>query len=133
MSLYANRYEKLKTLGRGSSGSVFLVKDQRTGLFCALKVLRSVHGKLTRATLETFKKEFQILKNLNHPSIAKVYDAGLDETEEGVKLFYMATEYVDGEDLFSASEKLSTEQIENLFVQALRAFHYLHTRKIYHL
>ncbi len=130
MHLFANRYCEIKKLGSGTTGAVYLVRDEKTGISCALKILHASLGSIKRGELETFRGELQVLKNLNHPSIAKIYDAGLNKEENS---FYLVTEFVEGQDLFQATEGKSLEVIEDLFVQSLRALNYLHNQKICHL
>ncbi|MBI2340993.1 MAG: tetratricopeptide repeat protein [Deltaproteobacteria bacterium] len=130
MTLYAGRYEKLGELGSGMSGYVYLVRDRKTGAKLALKVLKKTLKYLKMIEFETFKGEFLTLKDLNHPSIAKVFDAG--KLEENEHLF-IATEFVDGKNLFEATEGATVQIIEELFVQALRALNYLHSKNVIHL
>lgn len=130
MLVYADRYQEIKFLGKGVTGEVVLAKDIKTGLNYALKLLRTTLGKVKKSAIEDFKDEFETLKKLNHPYIAKVFDSGYDsETNR----FFIATEFVDGQDLFAFTENQSLETIESLFVQALRAFNYLHSQSIFHL
>ncbi|MBF0105501.1 MAG: protein kinase [Deltaproteobacteria bacterium] len=130
MSLFANRYEIIHSLGYGTTGGVELVHDTLTGKRCALKLLRGSRGRGYSSTLSGFQKEFEILKEINHPNIARVYDAGYDnDTEKS----YITTEYVPGKDLFKTSENLQFVEVEEMFVQTLRALNYLHYKKIYHL
>lgn len=148
MLVYANRYKKIAFLGRGTSGRVLKVLDQKTGLECALKLLRSTsHTESNEAMLEGLQTEFQTLKQFNHPYIAKVFDAGFhineqdledfdedfDDFEDIPRQFYIATELVEGEDLFDATENASPEVIENLFVKSLRALNYIHEKNVLHL
>ena len=140
MSLYANRYEEIKLLGKGATGQVLLVLDKKSGLECALKIFIASSNQVVQSNLESFQSEFDILKNLNHPSIAKVYDAGIAEYEietsggqKQKKEFYISTEYVAGKSLSDAAENFSVEAIESLFVQALRALNYLQNQKVNHL
>jgi len=128
--IYANRYEFIKQLGKGMTGEVVLAKDLKTGWPCALKLLREVGGDVDVSVFKDFQSEFETLKNLNHPSVAKVYDAGMDDASERL---YISTEFVEGAELFEATENQPIEFIEALFVQALRALNYLHSQKVYHL
>ncbi|MBF0106354.1 MAG: tetratricopeptide repeat protein [Deltaproteobacteria bacterium] len=130
MGLFADRYEIIKGLGHGATGSVELAVDTKTGMKSALKILRA-SGTLNRGlALEGFKQEFEILKEINHPNIAKVFDAGFDQESSQ---FFISTEYVPAKDLYSVTEGLSFEETEDIFVQTLRALNYLHYRHIYHL
>jgi eukaryotic-like serine/threonine-protein kinase len=131
MTLYANRYEHIDYLGRGVTGEVINAVDSKTGQKCALKFLRQARKMPGQqgSSVKDFQNEFEVLKNLNHPNIAKVYDAGFDEETER---FYLATELVVGTDLFKATEGATIEEIEELFVQALRALNYIHKKEILH-
>lgn len=128
MVLYANRYESQKTLGCGSFGSVLQVKDLKNGQDYAFKTLPA--GEISSTDVASFAKEFEILKSLNHPNICRVFDAGQDQEKE---CYYLVCELISGKDLFKATESLSLDQIEDLFVQALRAFNYLHEKSLVHL
>jgi serine/threonine protein kinase len=83
------RYEELRTLGRGGSGTVYLVRDGDTGERLALKrLLRADEESLMR-----LKREFHSLAGISHPNLVKLYDLKQDATSA---LFAM--EYLAGED-----------------------------------
>lgn len=128
--IYAGRYRQIKRLGSGDTGTVFLVHDEKTGADRAIKFLNTPAKEAGPAELEGFQREFETLKDLNHPSIAKVFDAGLIEELDN---FYIVTEFASGQDLFEFAEGKSIEIIEELFVQALRALNYIHSKNIVHL
>ncbi|MBF0104214.1 MAG: tetratricopeptide repeat protein [Deltaproteobacteria bacterium] len=130
MGLIADRYEIIKGLGYGATGSVELVVDTKTGAQAALKLLRNSGHLGYGSSVDIFKQEFEILKEINHPNIARVYDAGLDQ---GDFKFYIATEFVPGKDLYNATEGVGFEALEDIFVQILRALNYLHFHHVYHL
>src|SRR5262249_25446917 len=70
-----------------------------------------------------------ILKDLNHPNICRILDFGFDPH---LKQYYYTTELVEGQDIFEATAGKSVDEVLELFVQALRAFHYLHSYKVFH-
>ena len=70
------------------------------------------------------KREFLTLKKLNHPHIGKVFDFGFDPK---LKQYYFVGEFIEGKDIRKACAELKPAAIEELFVQALQALHYLHT------
>lgn len=137
MTLYDNRYRTIKEIGSGFTGQVFLVKDEKVrGSERALKILHAPLGNMKRSEREGFRHEFEILKEFSHPSIAKVFDAGLLEIgpfEEKNKHFYIVTEFIRGKNLFEFTQGKSIVVIEYLFVQVLRALNYLHSKKVIHL
>ncbi|MBF0104479.1 MAG: serine/threonine-protein kinase PknK [Deltaproteobacteria bacterium] len=130
MVVYANRYEEIKRLGHGVTGNVYLANDIKSGQKCAMKFLKRPHRGDRLSPLMSFKREFETLKGLNHPNIAKVLDSGYDKN---FGEYYIVTEFVQGEDLFTATENGTIQDSEDLLVQTLRALNYLHSKKIYHL
>ena len=79
-------YTIVDVLGEGGMGVVYLAEQsepvRRT---VALKVLKAGLGSLQVVT--RFQAEFQALAVMDHPSIAKVFDAGV--TEDGRPFFVM--------------------------------------------
>lgn len=130
-SIIAERYKIIDTLGTGAMGSVYKVLDQKTEQTVALKLLRETSS--ASKMVDGLKSEFEILKNLHHPHVAKIFDFGVTVAESGEKQYYFTEELITGTDLWNASKTMSFEAIEDLFVQALRALEFLHTNKIYHL
>ncbi|MBF0103923.1 MAG: protein kinase [Deltaproteobacteria bacterium] len=130
MPRFSERYQQIRYLGRGVTGEVVLAKDSKTGQNCAVKFLRKSRTSGKAATRHAFKEEFDVLKNLNHPYIARVYDTGFDDETDRL---YIVTEYVDGKDLFYAAVDKPVEFVEELLIQSLRALNYLHQHGICHL
>ncbi|MBZ0173210.1 MAG: protein kinase, partial [Phycisphaerales bacterium] len=82
-------YKILRRLGRGGMGTVYAaLRDDAVRMMVAIKVVRK--GIDTEDVLRRFERERQLVASLDHPNIAKFYDAG--ETEEGSP--YFAMEYV---------------------------------------
>ena len=84
-------YNIIKALGSGTLGSVYLVKDKRSGLERAAKEL--VKALMDTSKTENFFRELSILRNIvkykqDHPSIMKVY-----EVVETSTRIYIITEY----------------------------------------
>ncbi|MCE9624799.1 MAG: protein kinase [Deltaproteobacteria bacterium] len=121
-------YQVLKTLGQGLAGEVFLVEKGKQKL--ALKLLKQAIANLSpQEAAAHFKAEFSILKQLSHPHIAKILDFGTDGQSDR---HYYTSEFVDGGDIYAGTRKADPEQLEELFIQALRALEYLHTHRIPH-
>lgn len=123
------RYEIIKSLGGGLSGEVMLVRDP-AGHQAALKFLKKVQMNVSRdEALQNFKNEFSILKELNHPNIARILDFGYDPK---IQKYYYTCEFIEGADFCTACENQPVHIVEKLIVQVLRALNYLHSRSIYH-
>ncbi|MCA8947952.1 MAG: serine/threonine protein kinase [Planctomycetes bacterium] len=87
-------YRILELIGYGGMGAVYLAEQlEPVERRVAVKVIRP--GMDTREVLARFAVERQTLAILDHPNIARIYDAG--STDEGHP--YLVMEYVDGEPL----------------------------------
>jgi len=126
------KYQVLKKVGEGFGGAVYLVHSEGKDL--ALKQLKTQGGENAcfseEDVLANFKQEFTTLKQLNHPNILSIVDFGFDA---GEGFYYFTTEFIEGNTIYEATEHLTPDEVEDLFVQALRALSYLHSRKVYHL
>jgi hypothetical protein len=85
-SLILDRYRPLKPLGSGGSGSVWLVRDEQTGLDLALKIIAREGKAAARA-----EREAQAAARLRHPSCLRAYAFARDPRH-----VYIAYEYVPG-------------------------------------
>jgi serine/threonine-protein kinase len=123
-------YKLIDLIGHGGMGSVFLAErsDKAYSKEVAVKILR--RGMDTPSNIARFKRERNILANLEHPNIARLLDGGL--TEEGMP--YLVMEYVDGTPLPEHCNKnnLSTEKRLALFEQVCLAVQHAHQNAIIH-
>lgn len=125
------RYWKIiKHIGKGGMSNVYLVEriDGQVQLQAALKVIPQ--GMASQSLKDRFQRERQILTDLNHSNIAKLYDAGV--TEQGVPWFVM--EYIKGTDIirYALKGELNVEQRILLFKQVCDALVYAHSLGIVH-
>ncbi len=122
-------YRILKTLGEGGMGVVYLAEqDEPLRRRVALKVIKL--GMDTREVVARFESERQALALMDHPNIARVFDAGV--SAEGRPYFVM--EYVSGEPIvqFCDANRLSTEERLVLFKQVCQAVQHAHQKAIIH-
>ena len=123
-------YRLIRPLGRGGSGTVYLAwqRSETVERLVAIKVLRP--GLDDAATRERFSLEQQVLADLQHPHIARLYDAGV--TAGGRP--YAVMEYVDGLplDTFCAERTLSLQERLSLFIQVCDAVQYAHSKLVLH-
>lgn len=122
-------YHLLRPIGKGGMGEVFLAEDQAGGRFVAIKFLREVRAE-TRLR-ERFAREIKYQAQLEHPCIARVYDAGLHPS--GTPYFVM--EYVEGKPIneYCQDGRLSLKQRLQLFRSVCEAVQYAHGRAVIHL
>jgi len=118
--LVDGRYLLGELLGEGGGGRVFRASQlEPVRREVALKILRS------GVTSGRFEAERQALAVLDHPNIAKIYDAGHD-----TGLDFVVMELVAGQPL--SGEGRSRDGILTLFLGLCRAIQHAHQRGIIH-
>jgi len=123
------RYKLLQQIGEGGCGTVYMAEQEEpVRRRVALKVIKL--GMDTRQVIARFEAERQALAMMDHPNIAKVFDAGA--TESGRPYFVM--ELVRGVKLtdFCDENKISTEERLRLFVDVCHAVQHAHQKGIIH-
>jgi tRNA A-37 threonylcarbamoyl transferase component Bud32 len=120
----------VRELGRGGMGRVFLAEERREAFLrvVALKVIDRLA--LDDESVRRFREEVRILATLEHPGIARFLDGG--RTDDGV--WYLALEYVEGEDLlaYTRRRELAVDERVRLFIGVLDAVDYAHSRQVIH-
>lgn len=121
-------YRIKKLLGEGGMGLVYLAERKDLGSLVAIKVMRDTW--LSSVARERFATEQKTLAQLDHPSIARLYDA--DVTADGTPWFAM--EYVDGAPLteYCRNRKSPTEKRLMLIGLVCEAIQYAHEHAIIH-
>jgi eukaryotic-like serine/threonine-protein kinase len=123
-------YRLDRLLGTGGMGSVWLA-ERSDGLIKRKVALKLPHVAREMAGLaERMNRERNILATLQHPNIARLYDAGI--ASDGRP--YLALEFVEGEpiDRYCAAHGLDRRQLIALFVQVARAVGYAHAHLVIH-
>ena len=121
-----DNYEKISLLGKGSYSSVYKVRNKNTNLFRAMKVIQKNFQKDNDEIL----REINILKNMDHPNVMKIYEFLEDE-----KNYYLIQEFCDEGDLETALEnkKIYCEfLVRFIMYQVFLAINYLHSNNIVH-
>jgi serine/threonine-protein kinase len=130
MGKQVGNYTIREKIGRGGMGSVYLAErsDEDFDHRVAIKIIR--HGLATASNIRRFKREQQILANLNHPGIARLFDGGI--TDDGFP--YIIMEYVDGIpiDVYCKQHGCTIDQKIDLFQQVLKAVRHAHENLIIH-
>lgn len=123
------RYHILRPLGEGGMGTVYLA-EQREPIRrqVALKVVKL--GMDTSQVLARFANERQALAMMDHPNIARIFDAGA--TPRGRPYFVM--EYIEGLPitLFCDRNRMPIRQRLELFLAVCRAVQHAHQKGVIH-
>ncbi|HUK63027.1 MAG TPA: protein kinase, partial [Dongiaceae bacterium] len=115
-------YRLREVLGEGGMGVVYLGERMDLHNLVAIKILRDAW--LSPARRQRFASEQRTLAHLNHPSIARLYEA--DTLPDGTPWFAM--EYVDGVSLTSyrATHRLPIRRVIELFRAVCEPVAYAH-------
>ncbi len=123
------RYLLIKKLGEGGMGQVWLAEQTvPVRRQVALKLIKA--GMYDDSVLQRFQAERQSLAIMDHPSIAKVFDAGT--TPEGQPYFVM--EYVPGLPIteYCDQKKLNINERLQLFIRVCESVQHAHQKAIIH-
>ena len=128
------KYEVIREVGRGSTGTVYLAHDPYYGRDVAIKAYRiagdddPARAKVAR---KMFMSEAHMVGMLQHPNIMPIYDAG----EEG-GFYYVVTEFIHGARTLSAYTRpdnlLPVDDVLTLMFKCAKALHYAHSRGVIH-
>ena len=118
----------LRELGRGGMAVVWLAERAEGGLRRQVAIKLPLEPGASGVLAERFARERDVLAALDHPHIARLFDAGVSEAG----LPYIVLEYVPGEPLLQAAAALPTEAKLALFRQVLSAVEHAHRHLVVH-
>ena len=116
-------YKLERQIGEGGYGQVFLVRHKKMNMLRAMKII-PVNSKNEE---EKTDEEIELLRQLDHPNIVKLFEYFSDEDK-----YYLITEYCRGGDLFDLIKKkkrfseMSASYIMYQIFRALLYCHYTH-------
>jgi serine/threonine-protein kinase len=124
IELVLDRYRPLRPLGSGGSGSVWLARDERTGLDVALKIIAREGKAAVRA-----EREAKAAAKLRHPACLRAYGFGHDSRH-----VYIAYEFVPGQTYREAlrAGELTDEEAIEACAQVCDGLAHAHTAGILH-
>ena len=126
-------WEIVRKISSGGMGAVYLAEravdgDQSVKQRAAIKVMRQrIDPELLT---HRFRRERQIVSQLNHPFIARFLEGGALENGQP----YFALDYIDGQPIkdYCVDRKLELEEILDLFSKVCSAAAYAHRNLIVH-
>ncbi|MCD6163160.1 MAG: sigma 54-interacting transcriptional regulator [candidate division Zixibacteria bacterium] len=124
MKTIDNQYEAIESLGIGGMGEVFKVVDINDNSIKALKILKPD----LISELDWFKEEFNILTQLRHPYLVRVYNFGMENDNNP----YYTMDLMPGGDIKIKAENCPLDEFYKLALMSLSALDYIHSRNIIH-
>ncbi len=126
------RYEVLKELGQGATGTVYLGRDPKINREVAIKTLRypEVEPDHLEEVKTRFFREAEAAGNLSHPNIVTIFDVGEDHD-----IAYIAMELLDGQDLthYCRGENLlPVKRVLGVIFSVAEALSYAHSEGVVH-
>jgi hypothetical protein len=128
-TVLAGRYKLVEPIGEGGMGTVYMAQQtEPVKRAVAVKLVKA--GMDTRAVLARFEAERQALALMDHPNIARVFDAGA--TADGRPFFVM--ELVKGIPItkYCDDHRLTPRQRLELFVPVCQAVQHAHQKGVIH-
>ncbi|CAK68017.1 unnamed protein product (macronuclear) [Paramecium tetraurelia] len=122
----AYEFDHKKLLGQGTYGQVVKAKLKGSKQQRAIKII----PKNKVRNPERFRREIEIMRNLDHPNIIKLF-----ETFEDVRNVYLVMELCEGGELFDRiidKGHFSENEAKIIFLQIMQAVNYCHQNGICH-
>ena len=122
-------YKLLQQIGEGGMGTVFMAEQtEPVNRKVALKLIKA--GMDSRQVLARFDAERQALAVMDHPNIARIFDAGTSATGRP----YFVMELVKGVPItkYCDEQRLTPRQRLELFVPVCQAIQHAHQKGIIH-
>lgn len=120
----AEKYEFIRTLGRGGTGTVYLVKDKNLQICRAVKEITYGNEQEALWKKQSLEAEVNILKQTDHPMLPKIMD--LFHTEQAS---YLVMEYIEGmslEEYIRRNGKVSEKQAVCWGILLTEVLSYMH-------
>ena len=122
-------YEQICFLGEGAFGAVYKVRRKNSGTREIIRALKEIN-KETIIDGEEIRNEIEVLKNLDHPNIMKIYEFFEDDQK-----MYLINEFCGGGDVAGLMDKLGTFPeflLKYVMFQVFFAISFLHSNKVVH-
>ncbi|PPQ96629.1 hypothetical protein CVT26_010668 [Gymnopilus dilepis] len=119
-------YSKIKKVGQGASGHVYVAKTLATGKKVAIKEMDLSH----QPRKELIVNEILVMKESQHPNIVNFLDSYLVKSNE----LWVVMEYMEGGALTDVIEnnQLEEDQISSICLETCKGLGHLHSQSIIH-
>ena len=127
---FSDHYSVETDLGVGSYGTVKVGQHKKTGMRCAIKIIKKESVEMPVVYQQLIKNELMIREVGQHPNIIRIYEL-MEDTEN----FYIVMELVEGGNLFEKILKMKTfpeRQAAHVIKQLLLALNFMHRKSIMH-
>ena len=125
-----DNYKKMRKLGEGSYGTVYLVTHNHSNQQRAMKTIMKKEIENTQRVDSEIMNEIQILKKMDHPNIVKIF-----EFYNSSKYYYLITEFCKEGELFDRIVKegpFDEGFTSYIMYQIFSAVYYCHSMNIIH-
>src|SRR5579885_1412453 len=128
---FIGKYRIVRLIGEGGMGAVYEAEQDRPHRAVALKVLKSALA--SAELLRRFTREAEVLGRLQHPNIARIYEADSASTDLGPQP-YFAMEFIRGVSLleYAKQNRLGIPQRVQLMIKVCEAVNYAHQCGVIH-
>src|SRR5436309_14706602 len=138
--LQNGRYHRLRLLGTGGMGVVYLMQDMRISRQVAIKVIRSEgaaypDSAAAKDAARLFQREARAIAALEHPNILPLYDFG-EETLDNMTITYMVMPFTSEGSLAGwlrqrgNPPRIALQDIAYMVEQAAEALQYAHDHQV---
>lgn len=120
---HLKNYEFLEKIGQGGMGAVYKARQLHPHRLVAIKISKAA----STSSVRRFEREMQIASQLEHPGVAKIYDAGVQNDQQ-----YLVMDYIEGQPLDKYFATASTQQKLNIMIEVCSILDYAHRQNIIH-
>jgi eukaryotic-like serine/threonine-protein kinase len=128
------QYQRVRELGRGGMGIVFLARDLQLHRVVAIKVLRRELS-ASADDRARFRREARLMARLTHAAIVPIHAYGEHELPDGACVAYFVMRYVDGESLaerLRREGRLPAREVTRVLGELALALDYAHAEGVVH-
>lgn len=133
MLYISNRYEIIDKIGRGSKSCLYKGKDSYDGQMVIINIIDQDVIR-SKKFVSNLIDEATTMNEIDSPNILKLKDVGVHTLEDGCRLYYTISEYVEGSTLEELTRyyRLNMDEIVIILRQILNALEVAHSYDIYH-